>query len=211
MDQRIAGHFGQFVVAVVPANVGLETASTAIAVVEFLDNEATRGGRRHEAVRDVLAVRTEPVDRSTSEVVDAVVALAAPRGHDVRVVVNLAGSPSAAITWQDAYRKGELARAPRLVTIGGDGLGVDDRGWYRVGEAELIGSLREMVKTKAFSLPPQGDGADVLSAAMTIEPSVTEAGRLKFPSRKRDGRVFALALALYPQWTPSHAGRRYRD
>lgn len=198
------------VVAVVPANVGLETATTAIAVVEFVDTWETRGRPRRHAVRDVLAVRTEPVDRSIADVAGEVAEVAAPLGPLARVIVNTGGSPSARAPWIDAWRGGEFARPVRTVTIAGEGLTADEWGLPRVGEFELVSNLRELVKGRGFTLPPEGEGLDVVAAAMNVEPSVTEAGRLKFPSRQRDGRVFALALAMYPQWTPAHGDRRYR-
>ena len=155
-------------------------------------------------------MRTVPVELSNLDIVSEVAAIAAPLGPEAHVVVNVAGSLNARFTWTDAWRRDEFARPPIPVNISGDGVGSDEMGRMRIGEGELISSLREQVKTHAFTLPAGGEGADVVRAAMSIEPSMTEAGRLRFPSRRRDGRVFALALALYPQLSVGHPGRRYR-
>lgn len=202
---------GAFNVGVVPANVALDTATTSIAVVEFIDDWQTRNRSRRDALRDVIAVRTEPAQLAQGDIVSAVCEIAASLGPDARVIVNVAGSRAMLYPWRDAWSRGELANPPRTLTIAGDGLGTDEMlGVWRVGEAELVQSLREQVKTGAFTLPPEGEGADVLASAMAIEPGLTDAGRLRFPSRHRDGRVFALAMALYPNFHPSHGGRRYR-
>lgn len=199
----------RFNVSVILGPVGLPT---GVCVVEFLDDQTTRGGPRRAAVREVVAARELPADLPRAEVVRRLAELAAPLGPGARVVFGTDGSREVVQSFRTAYREGLLANLPVGVTIvSGSMLTADEAGVgsYRVGDSELILSLRDMVKSAAFTLP-EGEGIEELvKASQTMALAVKPEGTLKFPSRKDEGRVFALALALYPQWHPTHLGRRF--
>jgi hypothetical protein len=203
---------GAHIIGVVPANVALETATTAIAVVEYLDDWPTLDLPRRHAIREVIDVQILPVALSIHELAEKVAELAAPLGPDSRVVVNRASSHDAGRVWADAFTEGKFAAKPLVVTIGGDSLAADPDGLYKVGEGELVQALRELVLTQGFTILPEASRAvnAILKSATSVEPALTEAGKLKFPNRhKNGGPLFALALALYRQFHPSHGGRRY--
>ena len=199
----------RFNVSVVMGPPGMPS---GVCVVEFLDEQTTRSKARRAAVREVVAVRELDANVSRAEVVRLVSELAAPLGPGARVVFGTDGSREVVQAFRQAYREGVLANLPVGVTVvSGSMLSADEAGvgTYRVGDSELILSLREMVKSASFSLPADEGIEPVLAGAMTMAVAVTPAGTLKFPQRKEESRIFALALALYPQWHPTHTGRRF--
>ena len=202
---------GVFTVGVVPASTGIETSTTGIVVVEWLDNAETHVGKRREGVRRVVQAEELEPGIGLGQVIDRTVAICRGLGSEATVLFSKEGSLATALAWRDAHdRTGELHRWPRAVTIGGEGYGRDSDGHETVGEDELLDkSLREMVKARSFAI--EEDASAVASAARAMIPELSPIGRLKVGPRKRSSLGFALAIALYPAFAPSHHGRRYLD
>jgi len=201
---------GSFNVAVVPAYTGLETSTTGIVVVEFLDNIDTVRGRRRDAIRRVVLAEELGPEFGLNEVIDRTVEIARPLGQGAKVLYSREGSVANYYSWLDAYqRTRELANRPRGVTIGGDGYTErDGTKGEQVGEDELIDkSLRQLVRTRGFVI--EEPAALVAQAARSMVPDVSPGGKVKFGARKRSSLGFALALATYQVFAPGHADRRF--
>lgn len=202
---------GVFTVGVVPASTGIETSTTGIVVVEWIDDFDTYHGKRREGVRRVVRAEELEPGLGLGEVISRTAEVCKELGREVTVLYSKEGSLATAIAWRDAYdRTGELPRWPRAVTVGGEGYGRDSDGHETVGEDELIDkSLRELVKARAFSI--EEGAAQVAAAARAMVPDLSPVGRVKLGPRKRNSLGFALAIALYPAFAPGHTGRRFRD
>lgn len=194
--------------------VGINAGSSAVAVVEFLDDYTTLGKGRRVAVRDVIEVRA--VERGLSDIggiVDEVVKVAAPLGPEVRVVFSTTGSQSVIDVFSDAYSmSSELVRRPMPVTVtpADAALAMDEHQRWTIGNSELVIALQNAVKRRDFTIPP-GEGVEALiTEAMKVQPQEGTGERVRFAPHQPTARLIALALALYPWFAPSTIGRRYR-
>jgi hypothetical protein len=199
---------GQFIVGVDTPKVVRDPA--AIAIVELLDDVATIRQSRDHAVRDIIAIRALPANLSLEAVVARVAEAAAPLGPWTRVVYDAAGSDTIVRAFRDAQRSGLFASHPIGINItSGDGIGEVEGRWY-IGQAELVRSLLEMVRTKGFSFEDGLEGIeDLIREAVRLEAALSPSGKLSLTTRDHADRVIALGLALYPRIHPNHAGRRY--
>lgn len=200
---------------------GAPNTPTGVCLTEFTDTPDTYRGRPREAAREVVFIRETDPGVTLDQTVRDVARMAAEQGPGVRVYFTTDGQLDTAQRYAAAASDGLFELRPRGVTIvSGRGVTADGLGYCRVGDAELISSLREHVRENfrrrnageetLVTLPATDATEQIIKTALTMPVEVGPAGALKFPQRKDEAAVFALALALYPPLHPSKSGRRYR-